>query len=540
MSRTRRERPTIELPKPSPHWHPPGCACKPAVPYIRVSKVGKREKIISPKMQLDAIEAYAKANNLRLLEPVCDIDKSGRTFRRRSIGALIGRIAAGEFQQIVVWKWSRWARNIDESAIYVKQVRDAGGRVDSATEDQDQDTAVGRLQHIVTGAFDEYQSNLISETWRNVHSLRRDDGLPHGGRDRFGYDYVTEGRGQEKVTRYVPNDEAPILRQGYEDYADGKSFSKIAQDWHRAGTFTTLGGTWTPQAVARTMDTGFAAGLIRERSKPSAAPANSILSYDVWRAGIQDPIIERPVWDAYKERRLKQAGLPPRSRRPVHALSTLLFCTECRRRLVTKYSGVGRTHQWQCPWQKTRHPGVAVTVNNRLALLAVREWVGEVLGEQIDIAAAQAAAEAELAERERRQETEQQRIRREIAALDGKIDNLLDHAESAHGRAKEKIDARLQSYEQEIERLTALLKPEPLAPDRVFGDADQAALQQLDAVWGELPPTVLNEFLSKLLSRIEVAPRSGLSTRKSASDRVSPVPIWEGPELDSWLAERPA
>lgn len=532
MSNARKLPPGVVVPELKPHLHPPGCGCELAVPYVRVSKVGRREEVISTDLQVIAITKYAEANNIRLLEPVFDIDKSGRTFRKRSVDGIIGEIKAGKYKRVLLFKWSRWARNIEESAVYLKKVRDAGGRVDSATEDDDQDTAIGKLKRGVGQLFDQYQSDLISETWGYVHDRRREAGLPHGGRARFGYDYTGKS--------YVVNEQTgPVVQAGYASYNRGQSFNEILRDFQRSGFKTTLGGEWTAQGIARMMDTGFAAGLIRERSAPSSEPANSIRSYDTWRPGAHEPLIDRRTWDAYKARRVAQASIPPRARKPVHPLSALLFCAVCRRRLVTKYAGAGRTHQWQCPWQRTRHPGVAVTVNNRLTMEAVREWVKGQFGEALPAAEFMDMVSAERLEREQAQQVEYDLATEKISAIEGKIENLLDLAESARGTSRERIHARLEEYEKEIERLTAA-RGEATPAARELPNKDQKVLLALDAAWSDLlsDPVSMHRLLAMVVCRVEVSPRSASSTRKSVADRARPVGTWELPDLDDWLAVR--
>lgn len=528
------------MPKLTPHWHPPGCDCAPTRPYIRVSKVGTREQVISPELQLRSIEGWARNNKKRLLEPYCDINRSGRTFRKRSVEKIIKEIAAGGYNHVTLWKWSRWARNTEESAKYTKQIQDVGGWVDSATEDIDQRTAIGKLQLGIIREFDAYTSNVMQETWKGVHERRREAGLPHGGRERFGYDYidVRDKNGQLVGKKYeIIDDEAEMLKTAYGLYVNGgKSFNHILAYFNTTGASTTLGGAWTAQGVARMMDTGFAAGLIRERSMPSDKPSNSIRDYDVWRPGSHPAIIKRSLWDAYKLKRFTQPILPPRSRRAVHGLSALLFCAICRRRLVTKYAGAGRTHQWQCPWQKSFHPGTAVSVNNRLALVVVREWVRAEYGNGLPVAAYVAEESEAAASQQSEADRKAMKIKEQIQALENKIDNLVELAATAPMRAKQRYNDKIETWDQEIQDLREKLLPPPVKRT-VVKDYDD--LRSLDDVWEELSPEVLRDALSNLVHRVEVSARTSTSTRSSASDRVHPVGSWEEPDMDNWLASRP-
>lgn len=544
MPRQRKPKIHIEMPQLAPHPCGPVCDCILARPYIRVSRVGNRQYLISPEIQLRAIEEWAKRNKRRLLEPACDINKSGRTFRKRSVDKILEEIRAGEHREVVLWKWSRWARNTKDSAVYLEKVYEAGGDVFSATEDMDPKTAVGRFTRTVTGAADEFQSDLISETWHAVHGLRRGDGLPHGGRERFGYDYIDAGEG---VKRYVPNDEAEVLKQayltwlGWDESGRKKSFNKISEEFNRAGWLTTLGGSWTPQGVARMMDTGFAAGLIRERSAPNGEPANSIKSYDIWRKGTHEPIIEPEAWTEYYSRRVGSASLPSRSKKAAHGLSALLFCSVCRRRLSIKHGGADRprTQQWQCPWHKSFHPDKkAVTVNNRLALEAVREWVRREFKDELPVGRFETEAMERISREKDQRSREQNAIRAEIRERERKIKNLVLQAEDEENvAAARRLNARVAELDKEVEELSAQLTPDSV---KKVVQKDYEALRKLDEVWDELPPDVLRDFLGKLVSRIEVYPRTSTSTRTSAEDRVRPVGVWQEPALDDWLSDRRA
>lgn len=60
------------------------------------------------------------------------------------------------------------------------------------------------------------------------------------------------------------------------------------------------------------MDTGFATGLIRERSEPPSPGTNkrTIAEFDIWREGAHNPIISRELWHAYRG---EAPGQRPRS-----------------------------------------------------------------------------------------------------------------------------------------------------------------------------------------------------------------------------------
>jgi len=511
--------PAYRIPEVPQHPHPPGCACGLAVAYLRVSKVGKRERIISPELQLDAIVAFARTNHIRIVAVVADIDKSGKTFTKRSVDKIIAQISKGTYSRVLLWKWSRWARNLEASTKYLKMVRDAGGRVDSATEDADQETAIGRLQMDLVMRFDQYQSEVIGETWSAVHERRREDGLPHDGRPRFGYDYGLVAEDGEEKYRYVPNEAAPALAQAYADYLAAVSFERLAIRFNQLGLKTTLGGAWTPQGVARMMDTGFAAGLIRERQNPTDVPANSIRSYDVWREGSHTPIISTATWDAYKLKRTNGESAV-RADGTIYEVSSLVICALCGRRMQPKETGAARTLQWTCLWQRSFHRAQSVSASHRLLISHLRGWIRDVAGagDEVDARAADKLAQPDVAP-DRRAELDG-----EIKRWTQKIGRLMDlYTDGVFD--KETVDARALEYKGELEKVKA--ERDALGEAPVVVRPDYRAFRTLDEEWASLPTAGIRDALRFLVAGVVVSPRTAASSNKTVEDRVDIVGRWE-------------
>ncbi len=538
-----RKRPPLpyRVPKLPTHTHPAGCACEPAAIYLRVSKVGKRSTIRSPEDQFHEANSYAERNSFRVVAIVTDIDKSGRTFRKRSVDMMINDIKAEKFRCIIFWKWSRWARSVADSTIYLKRVRDAGGRVVSATEDFDQNTALGKLQLNMVGSFDQYFSDSKSEDWKAVLEKRADLGLPRTGRARFGYEYVSEVVVEDwsrvKKDQYVIKEsQAPDLRRCYEIYNSGQGFAQVAKMLNGQGHLTTLGGRWTAQGVGVMMDTGFAAGLIRERSNPTDKPASRLDEYDVWREGAHTPVIDRATWDKYLLRRKERINMPARLRRPTYPLSGRMYCMApspndafgvCGRRLQSKHLGAAMTHNWVCCWSGTHHPGVNVSVSNRLAMIHLRNEIRRCAGEGVEVDRMAKASIRRLAKQRARADqldVDADRWRKKIQRL---VDLYTDEVIERSQFTEKKIE-----YEDELRRV--LVERHELGTD---GDAqpNYRAFRTLDEEWDSLDPARLNEAIGALFGAITVSPRTpGVSSNKSAADRVSCIPRWESERL-SWM-----
>jgi len=556
--------PEIWTPPAVEHHHPGPCECEPTIAYIRVSMVGERdpESLKSPDIQLESCIADAVRKNKRIVKVVPDINRTGRTFRKRSVDGVIDDIRSGLAKSVTLWKWSRWGRNVEFSRVYLGKVKQAGGRVDSATEDFDQSTAIGRFSQGMVMQFDEFQSDMIGEGWQAAHKKRRDAGLPHSGRKRFGYDYIDQramkagsphpeseecAECRERKPHYVLNPvEAPELRRLYDQYVAGESLRQLVKILNETGFRTSLAGLWTPQSLGQMLDTGFGAGLIRERSAELLAQRkasgksvrNNLASYDIWRNGVQPTVIEANTWERYRRRREDQGNLPPRARNAVHALGALLYCELCSRRLTTKYSGRKREHSWVCWYRASFHPDTHVSISNAAALQIVREWLAKnadpKTGESIDEIASRLHNTANMSVRTTAQ------VEAEIDAEQTAITRL--YGLFARGKMSEdQLDNTKAAFEENLDRLRAELGALAMTALGAEGRPGYEAFRSLDETWDEAlsgEPGLLNAPLREVISFVVVSPAAGRGRWADSSWRVEVVGSWEESSKRDWLEAR--
>ncbi len=543
------------------HHHSGPCDCEPTIPYIRVSMVGSREVIIAPEVQLDAIKLDCKQKNKRIVKVVADIDKSGRNFAKRRVNECIGYIKDGVARSISVWKWSRWGRNLQYSLAYLDLVQQAGGRVDSATEDIDASTAIGSFNRDIVMRVDQLYSDMIGESWQAAHAKRREAGLPHTGKKRFGYDYLsreilktgvrhTGSETCEACTELTPHfvvneREGAALADLYRDYNNGVGIRKLARGLNDKGLVTPLGGPWTFTAVIQMLETGFGAGWIRERSPELKAKMkgdgkksvrNTLESFDVWRRGTHEPVIDEKTWDDFRRFREAITRLPPRLRKADHALSALLFCRLCARRLNTKYEGRDRRHAWRCLWKDTFHPDTNVSISDEAAMKIVRLWVFENAKAPSSTEAVDEAVRRELRIAAHSRTVED--IEAELAVEVQALDNLF--LQNARGRLS---DERFEVLSAVVEGRIAELKTERESVAAASGAVESRptyeAFTSLDSVWRETAlrrPADLNMPLRKLVQFVVVGPAHGV--RRRESERVEVVGRWEAETWEPWLRAR--
>ncbi|MEJ3750537.1 recombinase family protein [Actinomycetes bacterium KLBMP 9797] len=487
--------------------------------YVRVSEVGGRgDELISPELQEHSIETFAEREGIKIVYWMYDIDRSGRVFTKRHVGDAAQGVRDSNWRFVVLWKWSRWGRNLRESLIYLAQVEDeAGGLVRAATEDFDPTTTIGRFSRSQMLLIAELQSDMMSDGWKETQAKRRRDGLPHTAAPRWGYLY-------DKPTGYTPHPEqAPILKDAYERYVDGEAHRKLATEWNQRGLRTTAGNPWSQQSISRMMDTGFAAGLIRERTKPPKAneaggkKGRSIWAFDVWRVGAHEAIISRDLWERYRARRDAQAAMAPRLRTAVHDLSGLMVCgyEGCGGPMVSAYSGKHRKHTWVCYRARDRKAHPFNSISNARAVDEVKTWLAK-----------HAEGGEDVTERARRLEAatrasnEAEAIAREVSRLTRKRKRLVDlYTDGEVEREdyleqKGEVDADLASAHD--------AHKSALARERAAGAHEPRAFGALLDEWDRFTPADHREALSRVLRHIVVTPGPFVPGQK-----VMPVPAWE-------------
>jgi hypothetical protein len=300
----------------------------------------------------------------------------------------------------------------------------------------------------------------------------------------------------------------------------------IALDVNTRGFRTVNGNLFTPTAWGRLMDTGFAAGLIRERSpeklaalrraaeragKSVADTAKSTLAdFDVWREGAHAPIIDRATWEAYRERRLANARKAPGEIVGKYAFTGLLVCDLCDCKMVSQASAKHGKHSWRCRTVIENRACKGVTLSNRKVEAAVLNWIErkaqglESVQEEADRLAASRVARDEVAS-----------LKAEAAKLARQVENLKDMRQFGE-LSRDEYLTRRAGVDAEAERLAGLIRA---AERRVAaGGADMLPVfVTLRDTWRDATGPERRMLLSQVLRCVRIAP-GGL---------VTPVPAWE-------------
>lgn len=212
--------------------------------YIRVSTAEQTE--LSPDSQLKLIMEYAKKNDIILSNNQIYADEgiSGRNAEKRP--AFMRMIAAAKskprpFDVILVWKFSRFARNREDSIVYKSMLRkQCGIEVISISEPVGEDKTA-MLMEALFEAMDEYYSlNLAEEVKRGMREKASRGGII--SKPPLGY-VIKDG------IYTIESQEADIIKEIFKKYLDGASRNKIACELNAMGIKTKNNKAFLPQNI---------------------------------------------------------------------------------------------------------------------------------------------------------------------------------------------------------------------------------------------------------------------------------------------------
>lgn len=304
---------------------------KTAAAYIRVSTEDQIE--FSPDSQLKAIRKYAKEHDLILPEEFVFADEgiSGRkTDKRVQFQRMIGtaKLKPKPFDVILLWKFSRFARNREDSIVYKSMLRkQCGIEVVSISEQLSEDKTSILIEALIE-AMDEYYSlNLAEEVRRGMSEKFSRGGVV--SQPPFGY------RMQDGI--FFPDETAaPIVQMIFEDYLSGIPVRQIARKLNEMGVKSRHGNPFENRSVEYILTNPVYIGKLRRSQTGNRS--DRFHEQDQCVDGQHQPIITQEVYEAVQAKRAdtkKQYRKYARQDQPVQfMLKGLVRCDHCGATLI--------------------------------------------------------------------------------------------------------------------------------------------------------------------------------------------------------------
>jgi len=427
--------------------------------YARYSDK-EQDRSSTIESQIRECREYAQHHGLAVVEDFIFIDRAlrGTTVERRD--GFKAMIAAAQrtprpFDAILVWKFSRFARNREDSALYKGLLRRRGVEVISVTEPIDRHSASGILTEGLIETVDQFYSARLAEDVRRGQTQTALDGFSTGGCPPYGYRRVEvpdphgrRDRTGEPVVRVrfeVDPVEAPIVLRIFQTYAASAGYKKIVLALNREHIPGPRGGTWDLSAVremlrndayrgirayGRTEKVRTAHGTRSKRNKPA----------DTWIVKVEahPAIISQDLWDRVREKRervnriyrengMAQAQLA-HSR---YLLTGILYCAHCGGHFVIRggyRTKAGLSRHYACGRRTNRGADVCANRTHLPQQRIERELLDLLMGKVLTpanlerlLASVNAALRAQAAEARPRIKE----VKRGLALVDRQIANFV-------------------------------------------------------------------------------------------------------------------
>lgn len=314
---------------------------KTAACYIRVSTDDQLE--YSPDAQLREIRKYAASHDL-FLDPAhiyMDEGISGRTAAKRpAFNKMIGvaKLKPRPFDAILLWKFSRFARNREDAVVYKSMLRKLGIEVISISENIGDDKMSVLIEAMIE-AMDEYYSiNLGEEVIRGMTQKALTGGVNCS--PSFGYDMLP---GNKYFT--INEEEAKYVRMVFDMYLSGETLVGIARHLNSLGVRTKKGNPIENRQIEYMLNNPVYKGYVRWTPTRTVGKRIYNSPDTITAKSGHEPIIPEEKWNEVHNFYLKRKAMQRPYQKPVesrkHYLSGILKCGLCGSTLVYSISTKG-------------------------------------------------------------------------------------------------------------------------------------------------------------------------------------------------------
>lgn len=294
---------------------------KTAAAYIRVSTEDQIE--YSPESQLKNIKKYALEHGFELPERYIFIDEgiSGKeTKKRPQFNRMIGlaKCRPKPFDAILLWKFSRFARNREDSVVYKSLLRKQLGIDVISISETIGDDKMSILIEALIEAMDEYYSiNLAEEVRRGMKERAGRGGAVTA--PAFGY--------RMKDGLYVAEpEEANAVRMVYEGFSRGKNACELARFLNLMGFTTKHGNPWETRTVKYMLQNPVYQGKIRWNAGRSSEGKEKDV---IFVPGVHEALISSTLFEQVQSMLYQNKKKPYFRQAHPYLVRGLIYCSTC-------------------------------------------------------------------------------------------------------------------------------------------------------------------------------------------------------------------
>ena len=314
---------------------------------------------MSVAAQLRALRDYAEKNGYMVVREYVDEAESGRIADRPQFRRMLDDASkpSAPFQEILVWKFSRFTRKREHAVAFKSMLRKKGIRVASITEHAD-DSPTGKLMEAIIESVDEfYSENLAQEVMRGMREAAS-RGFWITPNTPYGYRKVHVQDGAKKRPKLeIEPGTAPVVQRMFRMAESGKSILDIAKIFNGEGIASPAGKLWSKTVIHNMLNNETYTGTLvwGVTAKDKAPPVRVEDAFP----GIVSKSQFRRVSELLRSRAPSRAH--PRRVASSYMLSGLVKCKSCRRALSGQDAKSGRFSYYVCQSIMKRGKGACKT-----------------------------------------------------------------------------------------------------------------------------------------------------------------------------------
>lgn len=300
-----------------------------AVCYLRVSTIDQVEQF-SLEAQKYELEKYASQNNLNIKKFYIDSGISGKSMTtRQALQDLVRDSDKGLFQEVLVWKISRVARNMKDILTVIKDLKQNGVELVSVSENLDTKSSQGAFTIQMLGSIAELEVSVINENSKlGIHQSMRNG--YYAGAPVTGYDIIPRElcKKQKLDANLKINKEAHTVKHIFNMYENGSGYKQIVNYLNKNGYKTKRWKSFSivtiKQILERRLYTGYMESKINSKIE--------IIK------GSYEPIVSKQQWEKVQAMIKGKAESIQEKHHGRHnfILNRLIVCSKCGKHLTGK------------------------------------------------------------------------------------------------------------------------------------------------------------------------------------------------------------
>jgi DNA invertase Pin-like site-specific DNA recombinase len=422
--------------------------------YIRVSTDEQIEN--SPESQLKEIQKYADENGYYIPDEYVFRDEgiSGRNADKRPEFQRMIATAKKKpkpFDAVLLWKFSRFARNKTDAVVYKNMLRkDCGIDVISISEHIGEDKGTAVILESLFEAMDEYYSiNLSTEVTRSM-KMKAEKGEPNCPAP-FGYLNDRENKSYK-----IDPERADIIKYIFSSYASGVGMRAIAMELNAKGIRTKRGNTFDNRLIEYILMNPTYIGKTRwtvGRQNSRKRYKNGCDKDTIVAQGTHTPLIDEKLFEEVQKMLKEQKQKYGKYQRPEASsewmLRGLIRCNECG---ATVFRANTKTPSLQCGnysrGQCTTSHYIPIARANTLVI----EGIEAALNSADFILEHKTASQTQTANADiirRAIESENRKLKKVREAYEEGIDTIEEYKAN-----KERITNKIKSFQAELDSIS--------------------------------------------------------------------------------------